>query len=425
MVAEGERSPRAATPRRSILQACAAWGSPQTVDSGGFPIRAVILAAGEGARLRPLTQTLPKPMIRVANRPIVAYAVESLVSNGITDITIVVGYHREKLQRYFGAGEAWGARLRFVFQELLLGTGHALAQVDFRDDDVIVMGGDNLVDERIIRDLMAADDGLRMVVQRSKTPSKYGVVTLDKDRVARIEEKPREYQSETVNTGIYYFSRGFQANLDERIRRGLGGLSYVLEDLIREGRTVRAVASEGLWRDAVYPWDLLDINDALVRRQVGGAGGTETHAGKGTVLRPSTSVIGPALVGQGCVLESGVAIGPTTSIGDNVTIGANSVVENCILMDDVRIGPGSVIRNSIIAEGVTLGPRFTALAGPCESRAEDGWHALDDFGCVIGSDARLGGNVTVVPGVTIGAGANVGSGAWLRRNLGAGALVET
>lgn len=365
-------------------------------------------------------------MLRVANRPIVAYAVDALVANGVRDITVVVGYHREKLQSYFGDGTDWGAQLKFVFQELLLGTGHALAQVDFRGDDVIVMGGDNLVDDRIVRDLLAAKDDLRLVVQRSKNPSKYGVVTLDKDRVARIEEKPRDYRSETVNTGIYYFSRGFQDLLEERVRRGMGGLSYVLQDLIQAGRSVRAVASDGLWRDAVYPWDLLDIGDALVRRRVAaGPGGDDVLAGEGTVLRPTTIIVGPALLGKGCVLESGVAVGPTTSIGDNVTIGANSVVENCILMDDVRIGPGSLLRNSILAEGVAVGPRFTALAGTCDARAEDGWHALDDFGCVVGSDARLGGNVTVSPGVMVGAGAKVGSGAWLRRNIEARALVET
>lgn len=391
-------------------------------------MRAIILAAGEGARLRPLTHALPKPMIRVANRPIVGYAVDALVANGLTDITLVVGYHREKLQSYFEDGQRFGARISYVFQELLLGTAHALAQVDFRQDDVVVMGGDNLVDAQLVRDLLAAEDGLRLAVQRSEQPTKYGVVTLDKERVARIEEKPRDYRSELVNTGVYFLPRGFHQQLQERVKRGVGGLSLLLQDLIQGGARVGAVQSEGLWMDAVYPWNLLRINDVLVQQTIKKAEISKqaglVQVGSGAVLRPTASVVGPALLGDGCLLESSVAIGPTTSIGNNVTIGANSVVENSLLMDDVRLGPGSIVRNSILAEGVTAGPRFTALSGACDFRAEDGWHNLEDFGCVMGSDARLGGNVTVAAGVTVGAGARVGSGAWLRRNVDTGAIVQ-
>lgn len=391
-------------------------------------MRAVILAAGEGARLRPLTHSLPKPMLRVANRPIVGYAVEALVQNGVTDITVVAGYRREKLQSYFEDGHRFGARIQYVFQDLLLGTAHALAQVDFRQDDVLVMGGDNVVDARLVKDLLAARDGLRLAVQRSETPSKYGVVTLDKDRVARLEEKPHDYQSEIVNTGVYYLPKGFHGQLTERVRRGIGGLSLVLQDLIAAGTRVAAVQSDGLWMDAVYPWNLLGLNDALVRRATHGAErlepGAPPRAGAGTTVRPTASVVGPALLGAGCLIESGVSIGPTTSIGDNVTIGANSVVENSLLMDDVRIGPGSILRNCILAEGVAVGPRFTALSGACDFRAEDGWHALRDFGAVVGSDVHVGGNVTLEPGVTVGAGARIASGAWLRRPVDAGALVQ-
>jgi glucose-1-phosphate thymidylyltransferase len=179
--------------------------------------------------------------------------------------------------------------------------------------------------------------------------------------------------------------------------------------------------------DAVYPWDLLHLNDVLVRRDVRGR--VEGHEGPlklghGATVRPGAHVAGPALLGDGCLVESGAVIGPTTSIGDNVTIGAHSVVENSILMDDVRLGPGSIVRNSILAEGASVGARFTALSEPCEFRAEDGWHALDDFGCVVGNDAILGGNVTVHAGVTVGAGARVASGAQLRRNVDSGASVQ-
>ena len=391
-------------------------------------MRAVVLAAGEGARLRPLTEALPKPMLRVANRPIAQFAVEALVANGITDITFVAGYRKEKLQSYFEDGKRFGAKIDYVFQEVLLGTAHALAQVDLHDDEAVVMGGDNVVDARLIKDLLNGKDAPRLVVHRSSSPSKYGVVTLDRGRVARIQEKPLDYRSETVNTGVYYFPKGFQKDLQERVRRGIGGLSLVLQDLIESSVKVGAVPSEGLWMDAVYPWDLLSLNEALVRRAIREAGLPDppgpVQLGKGTTVRRTASIVGPALLGEGCLVESGVALGPTTSIGDNVSLGANCVVENSVLMDDVRVGPGSILRNSILAEGVTVGPRFTALSGACDFHAEDGWHSLEDFGCVIGNDARLGGNVTIEPGLTVGAGATVGSGAWLRRSVGQGAAVQ-
>lgn len=381
-------------------------------------LKAVLLAAGEGSRLRPLTATQPKTMIRVANKPIMQYAVEALVANGITDLTFVVGYHREKVQSYFEEGRRFGCHISYAFQDALLGTAHALALVEAKED-VLVLGADNLVDSRLIQDLMAArkqhPHDVTLVAKASDNPSKYGVLTLEGNRVVRILEKPPGAASEVVSTGVYALPAGFQDTIRTAVQAGVLGIPQVLEGVIAHRGVVRAVRSQGTWMDAVYPWDLLGINGHVLADSCV----VPSHP----AIAKSADIVCPALIQDDVAIGPQSTLLPTTVLGENVVLGANCVIENSVLLDDVQVGPGAIIRNSIVGEGARIGPRFTALAGPCEARVADGYHALSDFGCVIGPDTVVEGSVTVEPGVLIGARARVGSGAVLRRNVEDGARV--
>lgn len=361
--------------------------------AGRDNMRAILLAAGEGSRLRPFTIDKPKPMIRAANRPIAQYCVEALVANGVKDITFVLGYQRAKVQTFFGDGRRFGARISYAFQDALVGTAPALALTPRPDEPFLVLGGDNVVDAALIKAALGAPgEGPAMVVHQSETPSRYGVVTLDGNRVQRIVEKPSDPRSEWVNTGVYRLPPEFHDRTRALVDRGVVGLPDVLQAAIQEGVHVHAVRSTDLWADAVYPWDLQRVHASLLR-----AGGLEgapvprhVHADPGVLLGRDT------LIGPGTVLGVG------TCIGDNVEIGPNCVLENCVIYDDVQIGPNSVLRNALIGEGTRIGPRFTALSGPCDVRTADVWHHLEDFGAILGEDARIGGCVVCLPGTIIG-----------------------
>ncbi|MHB8584595.1 MAG: sugar phosphate nucleotidyltransferase [Thermoplasmatota archaeon] len=376
-------------------------------------MKAILLAAGEGSRLRPLTATLPKPMIRVANKPILQYAVEALVANGIRDLVFVVGYHREKVQSFFEDGKRFGCKISYVFQDALLGTAHALAQADFGRGPVIALGGDNVVDAQLLKDLLRTQkehpDDVALVAKTSDNPSKYGVLATEGDRVLKIVEKPLfSAESEIVNTGVYALPASFEERARNAVKVGTLGITDILSAHIAQRGTVRAARSDGMWMDAVYPWDLLTMNSELL---------ADATAPKVANLARTAEIVSPLRVGAESSIGPQATILPTTCIGDNVAIGPGCVLENCIVMDDVQIGPGAIIKNSIIGEGVRIGARFTALSGPCEARVADGYHALLDFGCVLGPDAAIEGAVTLEPGVLVGAKTKIGTRAVLRRNV--------
>jgi UDP-N-acetylglucosamine diphosphorylase / glucose-1-phosphate thymidylyltransferase / UDP-N-acetylgalactosamine diphosphorylase / glucosamine-1-phosphate N-acetyltransferase / galactosamine-1-phosphate N-acetyltransferase len=355
-------------------------------------MKAILLAAGEGSRLRPFTLDKPKPMIRAANKPIAQHCVEALVANGVRDITFVLGYQRAKVQTYFGDGRRFGATITYSFQEALLGTAPALALAPRPEEPFLVLGGDNVVDASLIkRALSAPGEGPAMVVHQSTTPSRYGVVSLDGSRVERIVEKPTNPRSEWVNTGVYRLPASFHDRTRALAERGVQGLPDVIQHAIDEGVHVDAVRSSDLWADAVYPWDLLRVNGILLK-----AG----HAKP--VKLPHVHADSAVLLGEDATIGPGTVLGAGTCIGNNVEIGPHCVLENVVVFDDAQIGAGSILRNTLIGEGTRIGPRFTALSGPCDVRSADGWRSLEDFGSVIGEDGRIGGAVTFLPGTTMG-----------------------
>jgi glucose-1-phosphate thymidylyltransferase len=375
-------------------------------------MRAIVLAAGEGSRLRPLTVHKPKPMVRAANKPIVQHVVEALVQNGVRDITLVVGHHRSKVQSHFGDGGRFGCKVTYAFQEALTGTTQGLATAPRPEGPFLLLSGDNVVDVSLIKRALAEAPGPAMVVHKSERPSKYGVVHLEGERVERVIEKPADPRSEWVNTGVYVLPPEYHDRARKATADGVLGFTDVLDAAIREGARVTAVRSDDLWADAVYPWDLLRVHAELLRRS--------PHPVPRSV--PAHAFVEPpVLVGQNVTLGPGVVLGAGTVIGNNVHIRAHSVIESCIVYDDVQIGPYACMQNTILGEGTRVGPRFTALSGPCHLRAAQEWHDLDDFGAVVGEDALLEGSVTLMPGVMVGNRARVEHGRTLARAIEDGA----
>lgn len=371
-------------------------------------MRAVILAAGEGTRLRPLTETQPKVMLGVANRPILEYVVEALVDHDVTDITLVVGYQRERVQSHFGDGDRFGCAIDYAFQDTLLGTGHALAQADVGDEELLVLGGDNIVDADLVAGLLASPQGIALVGHDSETPSKYGVLTLDGDRVARIQEKPRVPEGRFVNTGVYRLPPSFHRTVREHVKSGRTDLTGILQHEIDEGAEVRAVRSDGLWMDALYPWDLLDLNARMARSR-------EIPAPD--VARIDATARVDAVLGEGVHVGANAVVGTDTSLGDGVSIGPGAILENCVVYDDARIGPGCILQDTVVGDGARLGADVTCVTGPAHVRVGDEHHDLDAFGAVIAEDVRIGGGATVAPGSLIGARARVDVGATVRGNV--------
>ncbi len=395
-------------------------------------MKAVILAAGEGARMGPFTASVPKVMIPVGNRPILEYAVQALVECGVRDLVFVVGYRRERIQAHFQDGKTFDARITYVVQTKQLGTAHALGEAKSHlDTPFVVLNGSNMVDRRFVADLLEHEHGPAVMITESDKPRSYGVVTLRGKNVDAILEKPTEVVSNLINTGAYSLDPSIFPEIDAMSREGKHDLPSVLTDLARR-KPVAAIRSEGTWVDALYPWDLLRLNTAALQSAYEMRAGTiepnvvikgRVTVGDGCVIRSGAYLQGPLALGPGCEIGANAVLLPSTSLGKNVRIGSLTTVANSILMDDVNLGPSSVVQDSVIGSGVSARAGLLAASGPGEVQIEGEWHAVRQIGALIGEDAELGNGVSLACGTMVNERARAASGARLRGTIPAGAVV--
>ncbi|MDD4876058.1 MAG: sugar phosphate nucleotidyltransferase [Dehalococcoidales bacterium] len=366
--------------------------------------QAVILAAGEGQRLRPFTANKPKVMLVIAGKPILQYVVESLAQNGIRNIVLVVGYRREQIFDCLGSGAQFGVNINYIIQERQLGTAHALAQVkDVTENEFLVISGDNLIEADTIAQFVNTEPE-SLIVKRTGNPSGYGVVTIENNKVKEIVEKPGVVKSNAVNTGIYAFTRDIFNFIENQL-----DIPDVLNTMIAKGYPVSVQETNGLWLDVVYPWDILNLNDVILRRIKGNLGGTIesgvslnglVSVGRDTLLRSGSYMVGPAVIGNNCDIGPGVCILPATSIGDNVVISPFSTIKNSVIGNDVDIGPGCIIQDSIIDNGCVIKGHFSACSGPADIKINE--HRLVNIGAILGEGCNLASNVVAQPGVILG-----------------------
>jgi UDP-N-acetylglucosamine diphosphorylase/glucosamine-1-phosphate N-acetyltransferase len=367
--------------------------------------QAVILAAGEGQRLRPFTVNRPKAMLSIADKPILQFIIESLARNGIRDVILVVGYRKEQVYDYLGSGERYGVKITYINQTSQLGTAHALMQVkDAVQDEFLVLSGDNLIEAPTIAGFVQVKPEA-LLVKRVSDPVRYGVVNIEQGEVQDIVEKPKEAKSNLVNTGIYAFTRDIF-----KFTESVLDIPDALNNMIAEGYTINALETEGTWLDVVYPWDIISLNNAVLRNIEVSLGGTieagvsvrgKVVVGEGSVVRSGSCIYGPAVIGSGCDIGPQVCIMPATSIGDNVAISSFTEIKNSVIGDDVTIGPGCIISDSVIDKGCVLQGRFTALGGHSEVRV-NGESPEINVGVIMGEECHVESNVTAQPGVVVG-----------------------
>lgn len=368
--------------------------------------QAVILAAGEGQRLRPFTVNRPKVMLSIAGRPILSYVIEALAKNGLRNIVMVVGYRKDQIFDYFGSGERFGVEITYIAQEKQLGTAHALAQAQgIIADEFLLLPGDNLIEAETIARFVDIPP-TAVLVKKTDNPKRYGVVDIEDNRVKGITEKPEEAGSHIISTGIYAFTKEIFCYIEPEL-----DVPAAVNKMIEQGEMIQAALTESVWLDAAFPWDILSLNDAALRRVSPNVSGTmesnvavkgRVAIGENTVLRSHSYVTGPVVIGEDCEIGPSVCIQPSSSIGNNVVISPFTVIRNSVIGDDVNIGPGCFIYNSVIDKGSIIQGRFTAFSSPAEVKINGDEHYCVDVGVMVGEGCRLGSNIVAESGAIIG-----------------------
>ena len=385
--------------------------------------QAVVLAAGEGSRVRPLTRYQPKSMLHVGGRPILEYPLDALAGIGIEHVVLVIGHRKTRIQNHFES-EYGGMEITYVTQETQLGSGHALQNTAHHvDDEFLVVNGDNVINATMVRDVARryaeSDAAACLAVVASTNAAEYGTVGIRDGLVERIDEGKNGVTSR-INAGVYVFDRTIFPALERtEFENGERPLTGAIEKI--DGKVV-AETPNGVWLDSSFPWDLLTTNETLLHSHPELVDIDDLVDESARIHE--TAVVGENVrIGPDCKVSAGAVVRGGACLFSGTSVGENAVVEGSIIGPDSRVGANTVLRDSIVAGGVTIGDG-TISPGRSATIVLDGTEYVDRrLGGVVADRATVGANVTIAPGCRIGPRSRVAPGVTLNGDIVEGAEV--
>ncbi|MFQ6013485.1 MAG: bifunctional sugar-1-phosphate nucleotidylyltransferase/acetyltransferase [Thermoplasmata archaeon] len=406
-------------------------------------MKAFLLAAGEGSRMRPLTANRPKPLLPVAGKPFLSHVLERLQAAGIASSVVLLGWRGRLLKDHFARGDG-GMELAYVEQEPLEGTAAAIALAEGHvESRFLCLNGDVIFDARDLKEMLREHgEGKRPVVAvaKSERPERFGTVTLQDDCLVAVEEKPAKAASPWVNAGMYLFNDDIFGLIRKTRRspRGEYEITETLKLLLERGEVV-AHRLQRPWLDVGYPWDLLKANQVLLEGLEAEVAG-EVEAGavlegpvrveEGAHVRSGAVVEGPVLLDRESHVGPNCFIRPATYIGPGARVGNACEVKNSILMADAHVPHHSYVGDSIIGEDCNLGSGTKVanlrLDGRSISVTMKGRRVdtgLRKLGVIMGDGVKTGVNVSIDVGTIIGEETAIGPGASVRGNIAPGSRI--
>jgi mannose-1-phosphate guanylyltransferase/phosphomannomutase len=371
-------------------------------------VKAVIMAGGEGTRLRPLTSNQPKPMLPMANIPMMEHVVNLLRQHGFEDIVVTVAFMANAIRTYFGDGFEFGVRMVYATESTPLGTAGSVRNArDELDERFLVISGDVLTDIDLAQVVAFHDKrgGLATLALKAvDNPLEFGIVITREDgSIERFLEKPTWGQvfSDTINTGIYVLEPEIFDFIPED--RSVDFSADSFPEALAAGKPLYGYVADGYWEDVgtleAYVKSHQDILDQRVRVDVSGFQlRPGVWLGKGAEIDPSVVIEGPAVIGDNCVIGPGARLGQYCTLGRNVRIGDNAVIQRSVVHDNTYLGSGVRIDGSVLGRGSDLRQGV---------RCEEGAVLGDE--CFVGAHAEIKAGVKVYPFKTVEAGATVNS----------------
>jgi len=388
-------------------------------------MKVVVIAAGQGTRMGPLTDTRPKPLLPVAGKPIVEHVLETAAPY-VDGFVLVVGYEANQLKAHFGDSYR-GLPIEYTLQEEQLGTAHAIAQArEYVEGPFLALNGDVHLTNGLINDL-ANEPGMAMTVMPVENPQEYGVIERDGTQITDIIEKPENPPSNLANLGLYRFTPEIFDYIEktELSERGEYEITDSLEMALDE-EGVTAVEYDGVWLDIGRPWELLEANAYLLEDLEHSLAGTiedgatlkgPVRVEEGARVRDGAYIEGPVIIQSGADVGPNAYVRGATVIGPDVRIGNAVEVKNSILMADTAVGHLSYVGDSVLGERVNFGAgtKVANLRHDDETvRMQVKGDLLDTgrrkLGVVVGDGTKTGINTSLNAGVTLGTNTRTGLG---------------
>lgn len=399
-----------------------------------LPRRAIVLAAGQGERLWPLTATQPKPLVPVANETLLARILGQLAGAGLDHVTVVTaGPEGPVADHARRVAKTLDLELDIAVQRERLGTGHALQQVDLPDEPVVVTYGDLFLEPDALQHLIQAGPTGAIGALEVADVTSYGALALDGDRLVGIEEKPAQTRAGLANAGVYVLPAGAQAHLAaiEPSPRGELELTDALTAAVTAGLEMVVHPFEH-WLDVGWPWDVLAANERALSELEGEVLG-EVEPGAqligpvrvepGATVRAGAVIQGPALIGPGATVGPNAYIRAATTLGPNAKVGHGCEVKNSVLFEGAKVPHVSYVGDSVLGRNVNLGAGTQVanlrhdgadlLVDTPKGRIDSGRRKL---GVILGDGVKTGINATLNCGVLMGPGELVGPGEVVKRS---------
>ncbi len=369
-------------------------------------MKAVVMAGGEGSRLRPLTIGRPKPMVPVLNQPVIGHIIDLLKKHGITDILITLQYRAEDIQEHFGDGRDYGCNIRYSIEETPLGTaGSVKLAEDMLDDTFIVISGDALTDfdlTALINFHKEHGAIATLTLFRVPNPLEYGVVIVEEDgKVRQFQEKPSwgEVFSDTVNTGIYVLDPQVFKHFEKNVPFDFS--QQLFPQLLEKGLPIYGYVAPGYWSDVGSIPDYMrsnaDVLEGKVKidmpgKNIGGGIWIEEDVD----IAPDAQLYGPIYLGQGVKIKSGAIVRGPTVIRDFTIVDNRAAVDRSIIWRNSYIGERAELRGCIVTRQCSIKSRSLIFEG-----------AVIGDNTIVGESAVIQPNVKIWPSKEIDRGATV------------------
>lgn len=340
-------------------------------------MKAIILAAGQGTRLRPVTLTMPKPMVPVANQPLIAYAIDMLKAAGLREIGIIVNDMTSPIVAALGDGSSLGVQLTYIVQTEQKGLAHAcgLARDFVGDEPFAMLLGDNIFQDKMLEMLTgfeASESVAAIALGEVADPTRFGIAQVDGDRVLKVVEKPKEFIGNLAISGVYLFRNSVFdaiANIKPSWRNELE-ITDAIQYLVSSGGKVTGYTIGGWWIDAGKPDAIVRANqlvlgDMAYTPPLEGDNIQNSEVSSRVVLGENSQIInsvvrGPVLIGSGVTIRDSY-VGPYTSIGDNVTLEHTEIEASIVMKDCVLKNIEGRIDGSLMADGAIVTSSYQSL----------------------------------------------------------------
>ncbi|TKX82279.1 bifunctional sugar-1-phosphate nucleotidylyltransferase/acetyltransferase [Halorubrum sp. SD626R] len=396
----------------------------------------VVLAAGRGTRMRPLTDRRPKPLLPVGDQSLLEHVFDTAI-DVVDEFVVVTGYRGEMIRE--SIGDAYRDHpVSYIEQAKALGTAHAVAQTEpVVDDDFLVLNGDVVVDASL-PEALADAEGTAVAATKVEDPRAYGVLsTAADDSLAGIVEKPADPPTNLANVGCYAFEPAVFEYIERtpESERGEYEITTTIELLLDDGHRIDVAPYEGTWLDVGRPWELLEANELalgdLEESDEAVAGtvedGVHLHGPvvveEGAKVQSGAYIEGPALIREGAEVGPNAYVRGATVVGPSVHVGHSVEIKNSVLMADASVGHLSYVGDSVLGRGVNFGAG-TNVANLRHDDANVQVTVKGDrvdtgrrkLGAIVGDGAKTGINTSLNAGVKLGPDETTGPGEALTRD---------